>query len=385
VKNHSAIDPIDLAARLVRCPSVTPAEGGALGLLQEVLEPLGFDCQRLKFSDPDSPQVENLYARIGSGPPHFCFAGHTDVVPVGDAAAWSVDPFAGEIREGRLWGRGACDMKGAIASFVAAAGRFLEQREDFSGSLSLLITGDEEGPAVNGTKKVLEWLRERNETIDACLVGEPTNAQELGDTIKIGRRGSLSGWLTVPGRQGHTAYPQLADNPIPRLVRMLAHLTQAELDQGNAHFQPSTIALTSVDVGNPAANVIPAEARAAFNIRFNDEHTGAALENWLRAGFDAVGGAYELEVRVSGEAFLTPPGAFSELLAGAIETSLGRRPELGTAGGTSDARFIRGHAPVAEFGLVGQSMHQVDENTPVAEIQSLARAYQAILEAYFAT
>jgi succinyl-diaminopimelate desuccinylase len=384
VKNHSAIDPIDLAARLVRCPSVTPAEGGALSLLQEVLAPLGFDCQRLKFSDPDSPEVENLYARIGSGPPHFCFAGHTDVVPVGDAAAWSVDPFAGEIREGRLWGRGACDMKGAIASFVAAAGRFLDERGDFSGSLSLLITGDEEGPAVNGTKKVLEWLRERNETIDACLVGEPTNAQELGDTIKIGRRGSLSGWLTVPGRQGHTAYPQLADNPIPRLVQMLAHLTQAELDQGNAHFQPSTIALTSVDVGNPAANVIPAEARAAFNIRFNDEHTGAALENWLRAGFDAVGGAYQLELRVSGEAFLTPPGEFSELLSGAIEASLGRRPELGTAGGTSDARFIREQAPVAEFGLVGQSMHQIDENTPVAEIVELARAYQAILEAYFA-
>ncbi len=384
VKNHYDIDPVDLTARLVRCPSVTPDEGGALTLLQGALESLGFTCQRLSFSDQESPEVENLYARIGSGAPHFCFAGHTDVVPVGDLAAWSMDPFAGEVREGRLWGRGACDMKGAIGSFVAAAARFLEDRETWTGSISLLLTGDEEGPAVNGTQKVLEWLQGRNETIDACLVGEPTNAEVLGDTIKIGRRGSISGWLLVPGRQGHTAYPHLADNPIPRLVRMLAHLTDSELDQGNAHFQPSTIAVTSVDVGNPANNVIPAEARAAFNIRFNDEHTGASLERWLRQGFDAIGGEYELEVRISGEAFLTPPGEFSELLAGAIADSLGRRPKLGTAGGTSDARFIRHQAPVAEFGLVGQTMHQVDENTPVADIEALAQVYQAILEAYFA-
>ncbi len=384
MENHYDIDPINLAARLVRCPSVTPAEGGALSLLQEVLQPLGFTCQRLTFSEPEQPDVENLYARIGSGEPHFCFAGHTDVVPVGDLDTWSVDPFGGEIRDGRLWGRGACDMKGAIASFVAAAGRFLQEQDNWSGSLSLLITGDEEGPAVNGTQKVLDWLQDRNETIDACLVGEPTNAAELGDTIKIGRRGSLSGWLRVSGRQGHTAYPHLADNPIPRLVKMLTHLTQAELDQGNDHFQPSTIAVTSVDVGNPANNVIPGEARAAFNIRFNDQHTGASLERWLRQGFDAIGGAYELEIRVSGESFLTPPGDFSELLSAAITASLGRRPELGTAGGTSDARFIRRLAPVAEFGLVGQSMHQVDENTALADIEALAQAYRAILEAYFA-
>jgi succinyl-diaminopimelate desuccinylase len=378
------IDALELTRALVRCPSVTPADAGTLDVLQEALEGLGFVCHRLPFAAPGSDRVDNLYARIGTTSPHFCFAGHTDVVPPGDAAAWTVDPFGAEVIDGAVYGRGAVDMKGAIACFTAAAAGFLDDRAGaFGGSISLLITGDEEGPAINGTAKVLEWLEARGERLEACLVGEPTNPTRLGEMIKIGRRGSLSGRLTVYGTQGHTAYPDLADNPIPRLMAMLAGVTGAELDQGTDHFQPSSLEVTSVDVGNPVTNVIPARAEAAFNIRFNDRHSPDSLERWLRERFDEVGGRYDLDIQVSGEAFLTPPGALSELVADAVERVLGTRPELSTTGGTSDARFIKDHCPVAEFGLVGETMHKVDERTAVGDLEALTEVYKAVLDGFF--
>lgn len=383
-----APDPLDLAQRLIRCPSVTPEEGGALDLLQAELEALGFACTRLVFEEDGTAPVDNLYARLGTAQPNFCFAGHTDVVPPGDPADWSSDPFESTIVEGELVGRGAADMKGAIAAFVAAAGRFLAGRDGRgelpAGSLSLLITGDEEGPSINGTRKVLDWLVQEGETLDACLVGEPTNPHQLGDMVKIGRRGSLTGQLTVFGKQGHTAYPQLADNAAHRLVAMLTALLAEPLDLGTEHFQPSTLQVSTIDVGNPASNVVPGKASAAFNIRFNDTHSGASLERWLRETLDAAGGRYELAVRISGESFLTPPGPLSETLQRAIEAVTGRRPELSTTGGTSDARFIKDHCPVAEFGLVGQTMHQVDERVAVADIEILTEIYARVLEDYFA-
>ncbi|MBH62611.1 MAG: succinyl-diaminopimelate desuccinylase [Alphaproteobacteria bacterium] len=380
------IDAVELAASMIRCPSVTPADAGALGVLEGALEVLGFTCHRLPFSEPRAADVENLFARLGSGSPVFCFAGHTDVVPVGDQDQWKSDPFSGEVRDGVLYGRGAADMKGAIACFVSAVSRFLEGRENsWLGSICLLITGDEEGPAINGTRKVLKWMADNGHEIDACLVGEPTNPENVGDMIKIGRRGSMMGRLTIEGTQGHAAYPHLADNPIPRLVSMLRVLTETSLDDGNEHFQPSTITVTSVDVGNPATNVIPATARATFNIRFNDTHTGDSLEAWLREQFDQVGGAYDLAVSVSGEAFLTKAGTFSETVAGAVERVLDVRPELSTSGGTSDARFIKDYAEVAEFGLVGRTMHKVDECIALTDLDRLTKVYIAILEDYFAT
>ena len=379
------VDATELAARMIRCPSVTPADEGALDVLQEELEGLGFRCWRLPFSEPGAAEVDNLYARLGNGAPTFCFAGHTDVVPVGDAGLWQSDPFSGEIRDGVLYGRGAADMKGAIACFVSAVARFLRGgARDWQGSICMLITGDEEGPAINGTRKVLQWMAENGECIDVCLVGEPTNPENIGDMIKIGRRGSMVGRLGVEGVQGHAAYPHLADNPIPRLVAMLRVLTETALDEGSEHFQPSTIAVTSVDVGNPATNVIPASACATFNIRFNDAHTGASLEAWLREQFDKVGGAYTLEVSVSGEAFLTKPGMFSTTVATAVERVLGVRPELGTSGGTSDARFIKDHAEIAEFGLVGRTMHKVDERIAISDLAKLTKVYNAILDDFFA-
>ncbi len=381
----SDIDAAELAARMIRCPSVTPADAGALDVLQAELEGLGFTCWRLPFSEAGTADVDNLYARLGDGAPAFCFAGHTDVVPVGDADRWQSDPFSGEIRDGVLHGRGAADMKGAIACFVSAVARFLKGGErDWRGSICMLITGDEEGPAVNGTRKVLQWMADNGESIDVCLVGEPTNPENVGDMIKIGRRGSMVGRLSVEGVQGHTAYPHRANNPIPRLVAMLRVLTETTLDEGTGHFQPSTIAVTSVDVGNPAANVIPARARATFNVRFNDAHTGASLEAWLRDRFDEVGGAYTLEVSVSGEAFLTAPGTFSATVSGAVERVLGVKPELGTSGGTSDARFIKDHAEIAEFGLVGRTMHKVDERVAVSDLAKLTRIYNAVLDDFFA-
>jgi succinyl-diaminopimelate desuccinylase len=378
------IDPLELARALIRCPSVTPADAGALDVLQTALEPLGFTCHRLPFSTPGTPDIDNLYARFGSGGENFCFAGHTDVVPVGDAKAWTVDPFAAEIRDDQLFGRGAADMKSAIACFAAAAAEFLENRgETFSGSISFLITGDEEGPSINGTTRVLDWLNERNEPIDACLVGEPTNPTRLGEMVKIGRRGSLNATLTVLGVQGHSAYPHLADNPIPRLLKVLDALTNAPLDEGSAHFDPSTLALTSIDVGNPTSNVTPAKAIARFNIRFNDAHSSASLKAWLDKTCGTHGGAFELETEVSGEAFLTPPGRLSELICTAAQDVLGAAPELSTSGGTSDARFIRHVCPVAEFGLVGETIHKVDEHVPLADLTSLTEIYRHVLDGFF--
>ena len=375
------IDAVELAQALIRRPSVTPQDAGALDVLQAALEPLGFTCHRLMFDD-GGPAVQNLYARCGTSAPNFCFAGHTDVVPVGDRDAWNDDPFAASIIGGTLLGRGAVDMKGAIAAFVAAVARFLDAGP-FAGSISLLITGDEEGPATNGTTKVLDWLAGRNERLDACLVGEPTNREQLGDLIKIGRRGSLSARLVVDGVQGHTAYPHLADNPVHRLVAMLAALTTTPLDQGSEHFEASSLQVTTVDVGNPATNVIPAQAGAAFNIRFNDHHSSTDIVHWLHRQLRTVGGRYDLEVHVSGESFLTPPGALSAMIAGAAERITSRRAELGTSGGTSDARFIKDYCPVAEFGLVGQTMHKVNECVPVDDIRTLSRIYEVVLNQYF--
>ena len=379
------MDPIDLAQALIRCPSVTPADEGAMDVLQSALEELGFTCHRLPFATGNAPEVQHLYARIGDRAPNFCFAGHTDVVPVGDANEWSVDPFAAEIKGDRLYGRGASDMKTAIAGFAAAAARFLESRDNgFPGSISLLITGDEEGEAVNGTVKVLEWLKEKGEVLDACLVGEPTNPETLGDMIKIGRRGSMTAFLTVHGASGHAAYPHLADNPVERLVKMLSAVLDKPLDDGTEHFQPSTAVVTTIDVGNPVANVIPARAEARINVRFNDLHTGAGVGTLLRRRLDDIGGDYDLDARVSGESFLFPPGPLSNLVAGAVEKATGKRPEFSTAGGTSDARFIKDHCPVCEYGMTNQTAHKADENALVSDIQLLSDIYQSVLDGFFA-
>jgi len=378
--------PLELARALIRCPSVTPDDAGALDVLQAALEKLGFTCHRVLGDAPESAPIDNLYARLGTAAPNFCFAGHTDVVPVGNREGWREDPFAAEVRDGRLYGRGATDMKGAIAAFVAAVARFLTDRKGgWNGSISLLITGDEEGPAINGTRKVLEWIAARSERIDLCLVGEPTNPERLGDMIKIGRRGSLNARLSVLGTQGHAAYPHLADNPLPRMIAMLGRLCAAHLDEGSTHFQPSNIEITSIDVGNAASNVIPARAEAAFNIRFNDSHSSDSLTAWLHEQFAAVGGNYGLDIHVTGEAFLTPPGELSALISGAVETATGRVPELSTTGGTSDARFIKDYCAVAEFGLIGRTMHQADEHIEVAALDGLTKIYEIILRRYFSS
>jgi succinyl-diaminopimelate desuccinylase len=384
---NADLDPAALAAELIRRPSVTPKDEGALDIVAGRLEELGFTCHRLVFGGDDgSDPIVNLYARHGAGRPHLCFAGHTDVVPPGAREAWSLDPFGAAVRDGALWGRGAVDMKGAIAAFVAAAQRWLAGRgAGCDGSLSLLITGDEEAAGVNGTRRVLEWLAQRGEVLDACLVGEPTSAEVLGDMIKIGRRGSLTGRLSVHGVQGHTAYPQRADNAAHRLVALLHALTTAELDQGSEHFQPSTLQVSTIDIGNPAANVIPAEAKAVFNIRFNERWTGERLTQWLRDGLDAAGGGgrYTLEIAVSGESFLVAPGLVSDPLAEAIRRVTGRTAELSTTGGTSDARFVQAYCPVAEFGLVGQTMHQVDERVELADLAALTEIYRTFLDLFF--
>ncbi len=381
----TAIDALELARALIRCPSVTPEDGGALDTLQAALEEVGFTCHRMIFSDRNTPDVQNLYARIGTKTPNFCFAGHTDVVPVGNRAAWTVDPFGAEIVDGMLYGRGATDMKTAVACFAEAAARFIARNgRNFPGSISLLITGDEEGPSINGTRKVLQWMKERGETLDACLVGEPTNPNALGEMVKIGRRGSLSGRLTVHGVQGHTAYPHLADNPLPRLVKMLDSIASAPLDDGTEHFQPSNLQLTSIDVGNSATNVIPGEARATFNIRFNDRHTSDSLIEWVRGRFDAVGGDYDVDFQITGEAFLTAPGSFSEIISSAVKLATNRDPELSTTGGTSDARFIKDFCQVAEFGLISQTMHKVDERVSIDDLRRLTDIYETILDGYFA-
>ncbi len=379
-------DPVALTQALVRCESVTPSEGGALRLLESLLAPAGFTCRRLTFTEPGTPDVENLYARFGTAAPHLCFAGHTDVVPPGDLAAWTVPPFAGEIRSGVLYGRGAGDMKGAVACFVAALLRHLAGGPR-NGSISLLITGDEEGPSINGTVKVLDWMKARGERPDACLVGEPSNPNALGDEIKIGRRGSLTAEIVVHGRQGHAAYPQKADNPIPKLARILDRLSAAEIDRGTPDFEPSNLQVTVLSVPNRAANVIPAEARATFNIRYNDTWRRPTIEAWVRAECAAaaatIKAVYDLEFSGTGDVFLTRPGVLVDTLAAAIKAETGRTPALSTGGGTSDARFIKDLCPVVEFGLVNATIHAVDEHVPVADLERLTAIYQRFLADYF--
>ncbi|MCK5425005.1 MAG: succinyl-diaminopimelate desuccinylase [Emcibacter sp.] len=377
------IDAVKLTQDLIRCPSITPADAGALDVLQAALESLGFACTRLPFAEDGTPTIDNLYARLGNGAPNFCFAGHTDVVPVGNQDQWQNDPFAGSINGGAIFGRGASDMKGGIAAFVSAVSGFVENNDDFDGSISFLITGDEEGPAVNGTIKMLNWLEENGEKLDYCLVGEPTNPGKVGDMAKIGRRGSLNVKLTVKGTQGHVAYPDLADNPIPRLVRMLDGLLARKLDGGNEHFQSSNLEIVSVDVGNSASNVIPAQAVARLNIRFNNEQTDQGLQDWIRTVCDGVGGDFDLHMKASGDAFLTAPGTLSQLITDAVKKITGRTVELSTSGGTSDARFIKNHCPVSEFGLVNKTMHKVDECVSLEELDQLTKIYSEILRAFF--
>ncbi|MBI1365852.1 MAG: succinyl-diaminopimelate desuccinylase [Alphaproteobacteria bacterium] len=383
----SEINAVELAQRLIRRRSVTPADDGALDVLEETLDALGFAAKRLPFEEAGAERVDNLYARWGSGAPNLCFAGHTDVVPAGDESAWSLPPFSGEIRDGALWGRGAADMKGSIAAFVAAAQRAIEAKA-VCGSISLLITGDEEGPAINGTRKVLGALREAGERIDHCLVGEPSGYEELGDMIKVGRRGSTNCVLTVYGRQGHVAYPHRAQNPIPAMLRMLSVLTDAPLDGGFDNFEPSRLEITDIHAGNPAHNVIPARAMARFNIRFNPNWTGPSLEAWLRSRLDEVAAAtgvrYELMTHCTGDAFLTTDDVFLGVISDAIESRLGRKPAFSTTGGTSDARYIKDVAPVAEFGLVGKTIHQIDEHARLADIEALTDIYEDVIRRYFA-
>ena len=383
----SALDPIALTQDLIRCPSVTPADEGALDLLQRVLEGLGFVCTRLPFEEDGTDPVDNLYARLGTASPNLCFAGHTDGVPVGSADQWTVDPFAADIKDGMLVGRGASDMKGAIAAWVAAVSHRLSQVGPVPGSISLLITGDEEGPSINGTKKMLPALAARGEVIDHCITGEPTNPTDLGTMMKIGRRGSLNGYITVEGVQGHTGYPHLADNAAHRLAMMMAALVTWKIDDGSDHFEPSVLSITQALVDNAATNVIPAKASARFNIRFNDLHSGASLTKDLQDLLTQAAGdgaKFKLDVIISGESFLTPPGLLSDILTEACETVTGNKPDLSTTGGTSDSRFIKDYCPVVDFGLVGQTMHQVDERVAVSDITALSKIYARVIDRYFA-
>ncbi len=370
-------DPLPLAQGLIRCNSVTPADGGAQDVLAEALSRLGFAVHRLRYGE-----IENIFARLGTSGPHVCFAGHTDVVPVG-SVNWRDNPFGGEVRDGVLYGRGACDMKGAIAAFVAGVARHLESGPP-KGSISFLITGDEEGPAIDGTVKVLEWMKSHDQIPDFCLVGEPTCPVKLGDMVKIGRRGSVNFKIEVHGTQGHVAYPHRADNPVHRLVSALQALTAAPIDAGTDWFEPSTLQLTSIDVGNAATNVIPPSARAALNIRFNDNHSGASLIAWVKATLSRYAERFEVEASISGESFVTKPGPMVDILREAIVVATGIEPKLDTGGGTSDARFIANYCPVAEFGLVGATMHQTDERVPVAELRDLARVYHNVIAAFLA-
>jgi succinyl-diaminopimelate desuccinylase len=365
------MDPVPLAQSLIRCASVTPEDGGAMALLEAVLEPMGFTCTRLRYGT-----IENLFARRGTAGPHLCFAGHTDVVPPGDLSGWTAGPFGAELREGLLYGRG--DMKGGIAAWIAAIASL---PRDLPGSLSLLITGDEEGPATDGTVRVLDWMLAHGQIPDMCVVGEPTSKAALGDTIKIGRRGSMNVAIALHGVQGHSAYPQRADNPIHRLVRVLHRLTAAPLDEGSQWFEPSTLQVTSFDVGNPATNVIPPVARARLNIRFNDLHSSVSLTKRIRDVLETEGARFELDVSCSGESFLTQPGDFVAALQAATKRATGVDPVLDTGGGTSDARFIARYCPVAELGAVGSTMHKADESTPVEELRALSRLYAAVIGA----
>jgi succinyl-diaminopimelate desuccinylase len=374
-----SIDPVALAQALIRRPSVTPADAGAMDVVERALGQLGFACRRMKFGE-----IENLYARRGTTGPNLCFAGHTDVVPPGDTAAWRDPPFEARVVEGQLYGRGAADMKGAVAAFIAA----VPEAPAATGSISLLIPGDEEGDAIDGTGRVVEALMAEGERIDHCVLGEPSSAAKLGDQMKIGRRGSLNAWITVEGKQGHVAYPDRSANPISPLIRLLDRLQSRVLDDGHATFPPSNLEVTTIDVGNPATNVVPARATARLNIRFNPAHSGQGLIDWLHiecAAEDAdFSGSVELVTKLTGEAFLTEPGAFVDLCAGAVKAILGREPELSTAGGISDARFIRTLCPVVELGLVGATMHAVDECVAVADVQALTAIYRRLIDGYFA-
>jgi len=381
-------DALSIARDLVRCPSITPADAGALGVLENLLKAAGFETHRVTFSEAGAADIDNLYARIGSEAPHISFAGHTDVVPPGDEAAWSVGAFSGEVKDGFLYGRGTVDMKGGIACSAAAVLQYLSQHGGkLKGSISFLITGDEEDVAVNGTIKLLRWAAARGEKFDHCVLGEPSNVETLGDCIKIGRRGSQSGTLYVDGVQGHVAYPHRASNPVPDISRLIVALSDEPLDQGSAQFQPSNLEFTSVDVGNAASNVIPGQARAKFNIRFNDLHTQATLRELVEARLAKATGnrikAHIVWEPSNSNVFVTKPGAFTDLAIAAIEDVTGRKPELSTSGGTSDARFISQYCPVIEFGLVGQTMHQIDERASVADIEKLTLIYRGILERYF--
>ena len=375
------IDPAALTADLIRCASVTPQEGGALQLLERLLTAHGFQCTRVDRGD-----VSNLFARWGKGKT-FGFNGHTDVVPVGDLKAWSVDPFGAEIRDGFLYGRGATDMKSGVAAFAAAAIDFVTESPP-DGSVVLAITGDEEGPAKDGTVALLDWMQAQGERMDHCLVGEPTCPEVIGDMMKIGRRGSMNGYFTITGVQGHAAYPHRANNPLPAMARLMDQLSTATLDTGTAHFDASTLAVVTIDTGNPATNVIPAQCRATVNIRFNDAHSGASLTNWLQEHANEVSKDFnlrvDLDVIISGESFMTPPGELSDLVARAVQVETNRTPVLSTSGGTSDARFVQHHCPVVEFGLVGKTMHQVDERVEIAQIHQLKSIYTRILRDYFA-
>jgi succinyl-diaminopimelate desuccinylase len=372
------INPVHLTQALIARPSVTPADSGAMDIVQQVLEDLGFTCHRLKFGE-----IENLYARRGITSPNLCFAGHTDVVPVGTRNLWRYDPFGAEIHDGAVIGRGAVDMKGGIAAWIAAVSRHADQ----AGSLSFLITGDEEGVATDGTVRVVQWLKDRGEIIDHCIVGEPSSSAQLGDMIKVGRRGSVNATFTVSGKQGHVAYPQRALNPLPVMVDLLAALKGRELDDGYADFQPSNLEITTIDTGNATSNIIPQATRARINIRFNPSHTGVELKTW----FDALaaehakrtGAKIEVQTTISGEAFLTEAGPFVDLIAEVIQAKLSVETDRSTTGGTSDARFIRDLCPVVEFGLVGQTMHQINECVPVADLEALTDAYSALIDAYF--
>ena len=385
-------DAVSITRDLVRCPSVTPADAGALGVLENLLKAHGFEVHRITFSEPGTADIDNLYARIGTDAPHITFAGHTDVVPPGDETAWGHGAFSGEVKDGFLYGRGAVDMKGGIACSVAAVLQYLADhggmpQENGKGSISFLITGDEEDLSVNGTIKLLEWVKARGEKFDQCVLGEPSNQQELGDCIKIGRRGSQSGTLYVDGRQGHVAYPHRASNPVPDISRLIVALSDEPLDGGSAQFQPSNLEFTSVDVGNTARNVLPGQARAKFNIRFNDHFSQETLKKLVEERLAKATGnrirAHIVWERSNSNVFLTEPGPFTDLAVAAIEEVTGRKPELSTTGGTSDARFISSYCPVIEFGLLGQTMHQIDERASVADIEKLTRIYRGILDRYF--
>ena len=380
----NVLNPVELTSALIKCRSITPTSAGSIDLIISYLEPMGFNCTKIDFGQGDE-KVENLYARFGSLEPNICFAGHVDVVPTGDEQSWSIDPFGGEIKKGKIWGRGAADMKSGIAAFIAAISEFMEMNNNLQdyGSISLIITSDEEGKAINGTKKVVEWLINKSEKISGCIVGEPTNVNQMGDTIKIGRRGSFTGSLIVKGIQGHVGYPDLAENPINSLLKMLEPFTKIYLDKGTNEFQPSSVMITTIDVNNDASNVIPGEVKAKFNIRFNTLHSVSSLKSMLKNQFDAITKNYEFDYFCNAEPFLTSDEELKSTLQNAIKKVVNVNPEKSTTGGTSDARFITKICPVIEFGLVGKTMHKIDENVEVDDIMKLASIYIKFLHNYF--